>query len=58
MNTALSRPGQGSLSWPMALILSRVQPITTAETTSQGSHPCQGEMARAAPVTGAGGAVL
>ncbi len=39
--TALCRPGHSIFCWPSAETLSTVQTITTPETISQGSQPCQ-----------------
>src|ERR1700722_11337278 len=39
MNTALSRPGHGSLTSPIRKILATVQTITTAETMIHGYQP-------------------
>src|SRR6516225_12130128 len=47
-------PGQAILLWPIAKILKLVQIITVAETTIQGSHPCQAGTDDEAPSAAAG----
>src|SRR5450755_2226603 len=41
MATALSRPGHGMLSCPLAATLKDVHRITVTDTINHGSHPCQ-----------------
>src|SRR5580704_14500732 len=40
MAIALSRPGQGTLIWPLAAILNDDHRITVTDTINQGIHPC------------------